>query len=40
MKNRMFTSYNDHNFGYGFLINPFYNQGHQLIAHDGGFLEQ
>lgn len=37
MKNRMFTSYNDHNFGYGFLVNPFYNQGHQLIAHDGGF---
>jgi len=37
MKNRMFTSYNDQNFGYGFLINPFYNQGHHLIAHDGGF---
>lgn len=37
MKKRMFTSYNDQNFGYGFLINPFYNQGHQLIAHDGGF---
>ncbi|MCL1638663.1 serine hydrolase [Elizabethkingia sp. HX WHF] len=37
MKNRMFTSYNEQNFGYGFLINPFYNQGHRLIAHDGGF---
>lgn len=37
MKNRMFTSYNKQSFGYGFLINPFYNQGHQLIAHDGGF---
>ncbi len=37
MKNRMFTSYNSENFGYGFVINPFYNQGHQLIAHDGGF---
>jgi len=37
MKKLMFTSYNDQNFGYGFLVNPFYNQGHQLIAHDGGF---
>ncbi|WP_228422182.1 serine hydrolase domain-containing protein [Chryseobacterium aurantiacum] len=37
MKRLMFTSYNEQNFGYGFLINPFYNQGHQLIAHDGGF---
>lgn len=37
MKNLMFTSYNEQNFGYGFLINPFYNHGHQLIAHDGGF---
>ncbi|WP_334126075.1 serine hydrolase domain-containing protein [Empedobacter brevis] len=37
MKNRMFTSYNKQSFGYGFLVNPFYNQGHQLIAHDGGF---
>lgn len=37
MKKLMFTSYNDQNFGYGFLINPFYNQGHHLIAHDGGF---
>lgn len=37
MKQLMFTSYNDQNFGYGFLINPFYNQGHKLIAHDGGF---
>lgn len=37
MKKLMFTSYNDQNFGYGFLINPFYNHGHQLIAHDGGF---
>lgn len=37
MKKRMFTSYNDQDWGYGFAINPFYNQGHQLIAHDGGF---
>lgn len=37
MKKLMFTPYNDESFGYGFLINPFYNQGHQLIAHDGGF---
>ncbi len=37
MKTLMFTSYNDQNWGYGFMINPFYNQGHQLIAHDGGF---
>ncbi|WP_300664893.1 serine hydrolase domain-containing protein [Fluviicola sp.] len=37
MKKRMFTSHNDQNWGYGFVINPFYNQGHQLIAHDGGF---
>lgn len=37
MKKLMFTSYNDQNFGYGFIINPFYNQGHQLITHDGGF---
>lgn len=36
-KQLMFTAYNEQNFGYGFLINPFYNQGHQLIAHDGGF---
>ena len=33
----MFTSYNEQNFGFGVVINPFYNQGHQLIAHDGGF---
>lgn len=37
MKKLMFTSYNDQNWGYGFVINPFYNHGHQLIAHDGGF---
>jgi CubicO group peptidase (beta-lactamase class C family) len=37
MKKLMFTSYNDQNWGYGFIINPFYNHGHQLIAHDGGF---
>lgn len=36
-KKKMFTSYNDENFGFGLLINPFYNQNHQLIAHDGGF---
>jgi CubicO group peptidase (beta-lactamase class C family) len=37
MKKQMFTSYNSENWGYGFIINPFYNHGHQLIAHDGGF---
>lgn len=36
-KKKMFTSYNDENFGFGLLINPSYNQNHQLIAHDGGF---
>ncbi len=36
-KQLMFTSHNSQNWGYGFMINPFYNQGHQLIAHDGGF---
>ncbi|RXQ90979.1 serine hydrolase [Ancylomarina salipaludis] len=36
-KRKMFTSYNDHHFGLGLLINPFYNHNHQLIAHDGGF---
>jgi CubicO group peptidase (beta-lactamase class C family) len=36
-KKEMFTSYNEENFGLGVVINPFYNQGHQLIAHDGGF---
>ncbi|WP_099712643.1 serine hydrolase [Flavobacterium sp. 9] len=37
-KKKMFTSYNEQNFGFGLIINPFYNQNHQLIAHDGGFL--
>lgn len=37
MKQLMFTPYNSENWGYGFIINPFYNHGHQLIAHDGGF---
>jgi len=37
MKNLMFTPHSDENWGYGFIINPFYNHGHQLIAHDGGF---
>ncbi|MDA3616654.1 serine hydrolase domain-containing protein [Polluticaenibacter yanchengensis] len=36
-KQIMFTAYNADSYGYGFLINPFYNHGHQLIAHDGGF---
>jgi CubicO group peptidase (beta-lactamase class C family) len=36
-KRKMFTSYNEQNFGLGVLINPFYNHNHQLIAHDGGF---
>ncbi|SFF32467.1 CubicO group peptidase, beta-lactamase class C family [Sunxiuqinia elliptica] len=36
-KKKMFTSYNDEKFGFGLLINPFYNQNHQLMAHDGGF---
>ncbi len=38
MKKKMFTPHNSENWGYGFIINPFYNHGHQLIAHDGGFL--
>ncbi|CAD0007608.1 serine hydrolase [Flavobacterium salmonis] len=37
MKKLMFTPYSSENWGYGFIINPFYNHGHQLIAHDGGF---
>ena len=37
MKQLMFTPYNTQNWGYGFIINPFYNHGHELIAHDGGF---
>lgn len=37
MKKKMFTPQNSENWGYGFIINPFYNHGHQLIAHDGGF---
>lgn len=37
MKKKMFTPHNAENWGYGFIINPFYNHGHQLIAHDGGF---
>ncbi|PWA09193.1 serine hydrolase [Flavobacterium laiguense] len=36
-KRKMFTSYNEQNFGLGVLINPFYNYNHRLIAHDGGF---
>ncbi|SIQ52939.1 serine hydrolase domain-containing protein [Chryseobacterium sp. RU33C] len=37
MKKLMFSPYGAENWGYGFIINPFYNHGHQLIAHDGGF---
>lgn len=37
MKKLMFKPYSTENWGYGFIINPFYNHGHQLIAHDGGF---
>lgn len=37
MKKLMFTPYSKENWGYGFIINPFYNHKHQLIAHDGGF---
>lgn len=36
-KKKMFTSYNNQDFGFGLIINPFYNQNHTLIAHDGGF---
>jgi CubicO group peptidase (beta-lactamase class C family) len=36
-KKKMFTSYNDQKFGFGVMVNPFYNQNHSLIAHDGGF---
>lgn len=37
MKKLMFRPYGDEHWGYGFIINPFYNHGYQLIAHDGGF---
>ena len=37
IKKKMFTAHNAENWGYGFIISPFYNHGHQLIAHDGGF---
>lgn len=37
MKKKMFTPHNSENWGYGFIIDPFYNHGHHLIAHDGGF---
>lgn len=33
----MFRSYNSQGFGYGFMINPVYSQGHELIGHDGGY---
>ncbi len=36
-KTKMFTSYNDDSFGYGVLVNPFYNHGHDLVGHDGGY---
>jgi CubicO group peptidase (beta-lactamase class C family) len=36
-KRKMFTSYNEQNFGLGVLVNPSYNHSHQLLAHDGGF---
>lgn len=36
-KTQMFTSYNEHDFGYGVLVNPFYNHNHNMIGHDGGF---
>ena len=36
-KVQMFSAHNDHNFGYGVLVNPFYNHNHSLIGHDGGF---
>ena len=36
-KEKMFTSYNKESFGYGVLVNPFYNHGHNLIGHDGGY---
>lgn len=36
-KKKVLTSYNDQKFGFGLMVNPFYNQNHKLIAHDGGF---
>ncbi len=36
-KQQMFTPYNAENFGYGVLVNPFYNHGRNLVGHDGGF---
>jgi CubicO group peptidase (beta-lactamase class C family) len=35
LKKKMLTAYNQENYGYGLIINPFYNQGHALWAHDG-----
>jgi CubicO group peptidase (beta-lactamase class C family) len=37
LKKKMLTAYNQENYGYGLVINPFYNQGHALWAHDGGW---
>jgi CubicO group peptidase (beta-lactamase class C family) len=37
LKRKMLRAYNQENFGYGLMINPFYNQGHKLFAHDGSW---
>ena len=36
-KLEMFTARNDSDFGYGVVVNPFYNHGHNMVGHDGGF---
>lgn len=36
-KKLMFAPFKDSEFGFGVMINPFYNHGHNLVAHDGGY---
>lgn len=36
-KKLMFTTFEESDFGFGVMVNPFYNHGHHLIAHDGGY---
>ncbi|MEM6807112.1 MAG: serine hydrolase domain-containing protein, partial [Bacteroidota bacterium] len=36
-KSQMFKTYNEEGFGYGVLVDPFYNHGHSLVGHDGGY---
>ncbi|RXR34781.1 class A beta-lactamase-related serine hydrolase [Flavobacterium piscinae] len=36
-KNLMIGTYNDQNFGFGYVINPFYSHNEKFIGHDGMF---